>query len=63
MKTQDPGQQPPIPQNHWDAELLHRIANIENESQNIKSMTRRDYIAAGIVIAISLCAVVAGAFI
>lgn len=49
--------------NQWDMELVHRITNIEENSATIKEMTKRDYIVAGIIIVLCLCAVIAGAFI
>lgn len=50
-------------ENQWDTELVRRIANIEKNSATIKTMTRKDYIVAGVIIVLCLCAVVAGAFI
>lgn len=50
-------------ENQWDKELVHRITNIEENSATIKEMTKRDYIVAGIIIVLCLCAVIAGAFI
>ncbi len=49
--------------NQWDMELVHRITNIKENSATIKEMTKRDYIVAGIIIVLCLCAIIAGAFI
>lgn len=47
----------------WEDELLTRIEQIEENSQDIKIMTKKDYIVAGIVTALCLLFVIAGAFI
>lgn len=50
-------------ENQWETELVHRIADIGKRPDEIKSMTRKDYIVAGIIIVFCLCVVMAGAFI
>ena len=47
----------------WENELLARIEQIEENSQDIKIMTKNDYIVAGIVTAVCLLFVIEGAFI
>ena len=47
----------------WEEELVRRIENLEESNREIRRMTRKDYIIAGIIVVICLCAVVAGAFI
>lgn len=47
----------------WEEELVRRIENLEESNQKVSRMTRRDYITAGIIVVVCLCAVVAGAFI
>lgn len=47
----------------WEKELIDRIEQIEENSQNIKTMTKRDYIVAGVITVICLIIVAAGAFI
>lgn len=47
----------------WENELTARVDQIEENSQDIKAMTKRDYIVAGIVTVVCLLAVIAGAFI
>lgn len=47
----------------WEKELVHRIREIEKGNGGIQRMTSKDYIAAGIIVFICLCAVAAGAFI
>lgn len=47
----------------WEKELIDRIEQIEENSQNIKTMTKRDYIVAGVINVICLIIVAAGAFI
>lgn len=47
----------------WENELLARIEQIEENSQDIKIMTKKDYIVAGIVTAVCLLFVIEGAFI
>lgn len=47
----------------WENELLARIEQIEENSQDIKIMTKRDYIVAGIVTVVCLLFVIVGAFI
>ena len=46
-----------------EKELIDRIEQIEENSQNIKTMTKRDYIVAGVINVICLIIVAAGAFI
>lgn len=52
-----------LTENQWDMELLHRIDELEKNSKEIKRMTKKDYITAGVITAICLCIVVVGAFI
>lgn len=47
----------------WENELLARIEQIEENSQDVKIMTKKDYIVAGIVTAVCLLFVIEGAFI
>lgn len=47
----------------WEKELIHRIDQMEQGNSGIKRMTSKDYIIAGIIVFICLCAVTAGAFI
>lgn len=49
-------------ENQWETELVCRIANIGKYLDEIKSMTRKDYIVAGVIIVLCLCVVVTGAF-
>ena len=46
----------------WEQELIARIAQIEENSRDIKIMTKKDYIVAGIIITVCLLFVIAGAF-
>lgn len=47
----------------WETELVNRIAEMEHGSEEVKSMTKKDYILAGVITIVCLLAVVAGAFI
>lgn len=47
----------------WENELTARVDQIEENRQDIKAMTKRDYIVAGIVTVVCLLVVIAGAFI
>ena len=47
----------------WEKELIDRIEQIEENSQDIRIMTKKDYIMAGIVTALCLLFVIAGAFV
>lgn len=47
----------------WEQELIARIEQIEENSRDIKSMAKRDYIVAGVITTICLLLVIAGAFI
>ena len=46
----------------WEQELSARTAQIEENSRDIKIMTKRDYIVAGIIITVCLLVVIVGAF-
>lgn len=47
----------------WENELTARVDQIEENRQDIKAMTKRDYIVAGIVTVVCLLVVIAGAYI
>ena len=46
----------------WEQELIARIDQIEENSRDIKIMSKRDYIVAGAIITVCLLIVIAGAF-
>lgn len=52
-----------INNSQWEEELTARIARIEENGQDIKTMTKKDYIVAGVVTVVCLLVVVAGAFL
>lgn len=49
--------------NQWEQELIARIEQIEENSGDIKIMTKRDYIVAGVITTACLLLVIVGAFI
>ena len=46
----------------WEQELIARIDQIEENSRDIKIMSKKDYIVAGIIIAVCVLIVIGGAF-
>lgn len=52
-----------INNSQWEEELTARIARIEENGQDIKTMTKKDYIVAGVVTVVCLLVVVAGVFL
>lgn len=52
-----------LAEEQWETELVERINQIDQNNSNIKRMTKRDYIIAGVIVIICVCVVVAGAFI
>ena len=52
-----------INNSQWEEELTARIDRIEENGQDIKTMTKKDYIVAGVVTVVCLLVVVAGAFL
>lgn len=47
----------------WEQELIARIDQIEENSRDIKIMTKKDYIVAGVITTVFLLLVIAGSFI
>ena len=47
----------------WEEELCNRIAQMEEGDSEIKPMTQKDYIVAGVITVFCLCAVVLGAWL
>lgn len=45
----------------FEKELLNRLEQMEEDSRNIKGMSKKDYVIAAIVVVVCLVAVVAGA--
>lgn len=50
-------------ESRFDKELLDRIEEMKVGNSGIKTMSKRDYIVAGVIVVISLSLVIAGAFI
>ena len=47
----------------WKEELCNRIAQMEEGDSEIRSMTQKDYIVAGVITVFCLCAVILGAWL
>ena len=47
----------------WEQELINRIDQIEENSRDIKSMTKKDIIVATVITAVCLLLVIVGAYI
>lgn len=52
-----------LAEEQWETELVERINQIDQNNSNIKRMTKKDYIIAGVIVIICFCVAVAGAFI
>lgn len=50
-------------QSQWEADLIYRIDRIEETAGAVQTMTKRDYIVAGVITIVCLVFVVAGAFL
>lgn len=50
-------------QSQWEAELVRRIDQIEETAGAVQTMTKKDYVVAGVVTLLCLLFVVVGAFI